>query len=191
VGAPRNPNDSPNCPRQGDARSCGVFTCTNMMCLGFGYHLMCYKQRDMAPKRRRMAAELGYADGFGVAPYDYKFLDVSTSIEEYRTDYSYVLPKEPASMPQVLEGPDRMELDSADDVEEEDYDDDELMDSHYDDTSSEDGDDPSYAPGTDVFGLTPRDRYPSTIIPFSLIPKDDPLQIPQAKTEELWPSQFQ
>ena len=96
-------------------------------------------------------------------------------------------------MPTVMEGPDRMELDAADDDDDEDEgNDDDLMDPYYDDSSSEDDDDsdPDYEEGTDVFGLAPRDRYPSTRIPFSLLPKEDPPAIPQTKTEELWPSQF-
>jgi len=86
-------DDSPNCARQGDYHNCGVFTCTNMMCLAFGYRLMCYRQRDLnIGKRHRMAAELG-ADGFGPPPFDYQLLDLPTSVAAHRTDYRYTLPE--------------------------------------------------------------------------------------------------
>jgi hypothetical protein len=80
-------DDSPPSVKQGDMRNCGVFTSTNMMCLAFGYALMCYRQRDCnISKRHRMAIELAN-DGFGPPPFDYQLLDVPTNIDGYRTNY--------------------------------------------------------------------------------------------------------
>lgn len=82
-------DESPNCARQGDWHNCGVFTCTNMLCLAFGYRLMCYKNRDLdISKRHRMAAEL-LADGFGTPPFDYQLFDLPTAIEAHREDYEW------------------------------------------------------------------------------------------------------
>jgi len=82
-------DESPNCARQGDYHNCGIFTCTNMMCLAFGYRLMCYSQRDLdVGKRHRMAAEL-IGGGFWGKPFDYGLLEIPGSVGEHRTDYQY------------------------------------------------------------------------------------------------------
>lgn len=41
--SPKNDPRSPPCKKQGDHYNCGIYTCTNALCLCFGYDLMCYK----------------------------------------------------------------------------------------------------------------------------------------------------
>jgi len=143
-------DDSTPAVKQGDWRNCGVFTCTNLMCLAFGYRLMCYRQRDLnVSKRHRMAVELA-TDSFGPTLFDYQLLDIPTSMQGYRKNYAYV-PPEPEPEPHLVTGsPDSdPETDEEDDP---DTDDDDVMD--------------------DVSGVASR-SHPLTRIPFDLLPKED------------------
>jgi hypothetical protein len=40
-------DNSPNAVQQHDTHNCGVFTCTNALCLAFGYDLLCYEEKDL------------------------------------------------------------------------------------------------------------------------------------------------
>jgi len=161
---------SPNCARQGDFHSCGIFTSTNMMCLAFGYRLMCYRNRDMHAKRVRMAAEL-LKGGFGPEPFDYTLLDIPTDITDYRTNYQYEPPSAPITAPQsptVFGLSDSKQVSNSNSI-----------------TST---------------STTPRrNPAPSTRVPFTLVPKDDPPESEPAsgdegadpsEIDEKWPSQF-
>jgi hypothetical protein len=185
--------DSLLCAKQGDLHNCGVFTSTNMMCLSFGYRLMCYRNRDLdVGKRHRIAAEIA-AGGFGEAPFDYQILDVPESVAAYRTGYQYQPPQGPA--PAGPAGPAGSAAPSAapnanatgagDTEDEEDG---------YSQTEdeylwSDDDYDDDYDPNA---GALPADRrYPSTRMRFKFHPKEDTPTIEKAKASEmLWPAQF-
>jgi sentrin-specific protease 1 len=55
------------CARQNNGYDCGVFVCTNALCVGLGLHTSCYEEHDMTLQRRNIAAVLinrGFTEAF-------------------------------------------------------------------------------------------------------------------------------